>query len=269
MSEMLSPAVYLRCSENSTLNPWNGLACRPEMNPSTMNFARRSSRRDLADDLGLQVLLGGSGQVAIRNLGEGRRESGQERDAGGRSSIARSGPRAPDASGAVRHNCRPPRRSGRPRSRIRAAAVVLRHVRLLDLGDQLLIRLSVVCPSAWAWKLVLMRWRRTGTATLRMSSSETLNRPSIAAIALPPRIRFCPARGPAPQSIRSLMNCGVCGSAGRVARTSRVDVLDHVIRDRHARHELLEVHDRLAREHLLQVGRLPLGRRREDLPSSS
>src|SRR5438067_2459581 len=44
MSEMLSPAVYLRCSENSTENPWNGLACRPEMNPSTMNLARRSSR---------------------------------------------------------------------------------------------------------------------------------------------------------------------------------------------------------------------------------
>src|SRR3954449_12570484 len=44
MSEMLSPGVYLRCSENSTENPWNGLACRPERNPSTMNLARRSSR---------------------------------------------------------------------------------------------------------------------------------------------------------------------------------------------------------------------------------
>src|SRR3954471_4959736 len=44
MSPMLSPAVYLRCSENSTEKPWNGLACRPEMNPSTMNLARRSSR---------------------------------------------------------------------------------------------------------------------------------------------------------------------------------------------------------------------------------
>src|SRR5258708_1019237 len=44
MSAMLSPGVYLRCSENSTENPWNGLACRPAMNPSTMNFARRSSR---------------------------------------------------------------------------------------------------------------------------------------------------------------------------------------------------------------------------------
>src|SRR5579884_3427690 len=44
MSAMLSPAVFLRCSETSTEKPWNGLACRPEMNPSTMNLARRSSR---------------------------------------------------------------------------------------------------------------------------------------------------------------------------------------------------------------------------------
>ena len=58
------------------------------------------------------------------------------------------------------------------------------------------MRLSVVWPSAWAWKLVLMRCRSTGMATLRMSSSATLNRPSIAAIALPPWIRFWPARGP-------------------------------------------------------------------------
>src|SRR3954451_5245121 len=41
---MLSSAVYLRCSENSTENPWNGLAWSPAMNPSTMNLARRSSR---------------------------------------------------------------------------------------------------------------------------------------------------------------------------------------------------------------------------------
>src|SRR3954463_2969245 len=39
-----SPGVYLRCSENLTENPWNGLACSPVRNPSTMNFARRSSR---------------------------------------------------------------------------------------------------------------------------------------------------------------------------------------------------------------------------------
>ena len=44
--------------------------------------------------------------------------------------------------------------------------------------------------SAMAWKLVARRCLNTGIATLRTSSSETLNRPSIAAIALAPRIRF-------------------------------------------------------------------------------
>src|SRR5438270_11782013 len=39
-----SPGTYLRCSLNSTENPWNGLACRPARKPSTMNLARRSSR---------------------------------------------------------------------------------------------------------------------------------------------------------------------------------------------------------------------------------
>src|SRR5215470_7222738 len=39
-----SPGTYLRCSLNSTEKPWNGLACRPARNPSTMNLARRSSR---------------------------------------------------------------------------------------------------------------------------------------------------------------------------------------------------------------------------------
>src|SRR5688572_20458352 len=39
---MSSPGTYLRCSENSTLNPWNGLAWRPEKKPSTMKRALRS-----------------------------------------------------------------------------------------------------------------------------------------------------------------------------------------------------------------------------------
>src|SRR3954454_10023984 len=43
MSAMLSPEVYFLCSENSTENPWKGLAWRSEMNPSMMNLARRSS----------------------------------------------------------------------------------------------------------------------------------------------------------------------------------------------------------------------------------
>ena len=61
MSEMLSPDVYLRCSENSTEKPWNGLACRPEMKPSTMNLARQVEPGDLADHLGLQIFFGGPG----------------------------------------------------------------------------------------------------------------------------------------------------------------------------------------------------------------
>src|SRR6478672_10781653 len=43
-SLMSSPGTYLRCSENSTEKPWNGLPCRPARKPSTMNLARRSSR---------------------------------------------------------------------------------------------------------------------------------------------------------------------------------------------------------------------------------
>src|SRR5262249_7747570 len=80
---------------------------------------------------------------------------------------------------------------------------------------------SLVLPSACAWKLALMRWRRTGMATLRMSSMATLKRPSIAAIALPPWRRNCPARGPAPQSTIFRTKSGAAGSRGRVARTSR------------------------------------------------
>ena len=82
------------------------------------------------------------------------------------------------------------------------------------------MRSSVVIPSACAWKFVLMRCRSTGTATFCTSSIATLNRPSIAASALPPWIRNCPARGPAPQSTSSCTNFGAVASFGRVARTS-------------------------------------------------
>src|SRR5258708_26205121 len=44
MSLRSSPGTYLRCSLNSTEKPWNGLACSPVRKPSTINFARRSSR---------------------------------------------------------------------------------------------------------------------------------------------------------------------------------------------------------------------------------
>ena len=49
----------------------------------------------------------------------------------------------------------------------------------------------------------------------------TLNRPSIAANALPAWIRYCPARTPAPKSTIFCTKSGAVGSFGRVARTSR------------------------------------------------
>ena len=44
MCLMSSPGVYSRWLANSTENPWNGLRCRPEMNPSTTSLACKSSR---------------------------------------------------------------------------------------------------------------------------------------------------------------------------------------------------------------------------------
>src|SRR5437764_7713906 len=55
---MLSPAVYLRCSLNSTEKPWKGLACRPAKKPSTMNLARRSSRATWRMTFGLRYFPG-------------------------------------------------------------------------------------------------------------------------------------------------------------------------------------------------------------------
>src|SRR3954447_26576418 len=43
MVAMSSPGMYCRYSANSTLNPLNGLRCRPDRNPSTMVRAFSSS----------------------------------------------------------------------------------------------------------------------------------------------------------------------------------------------------------------------------------
>ena len=64
-----------------------------------------------------------------------------------------------------------------------------------------------------------------GNATLLMSLIAMEKRPSIAAIAFPPLIRNCPARGPAPQSTNSLTKSGLASSTGRVARTNRATYL--------------------------------------------
>src|SRR5262245_57237000 len=44
---MSSPGTYSRCSANSTLEPRNGLRCRPEIQPSTTSlaFSSRPSTR--------------------------------------------------------------------------------------------------------------------------------------------------------------------------------------------------------------------------------
>src|SRR5262245_53041975 len=97
MSEMLSPGVYLRCSENSTEKPWKGLACSPEMNPSTMNLARRSSRATWRITSGFRYFSAVPAKELLRGPG------------------------------------REFRRLGR-----RASSIVLGHVGLSDLGDELL-----------------------------------------------------------------------------------------------------------------------------------
>src|SRR5437899_1960500 len=47
-----------------------------------------------------------------------------------------------------------------------------------------------------------------------------MGRPSSAARALAPKIRYCDARGPAPHATNSLMNAGDSASGARVIRTS-------------------------------------------------
>ena len=64
-------------------------------------------------------------------------------------------------------------------------------------------RRRCVMPSASALKVVTRRCRSTGWATARMSSVVTCSRPCRIARALPPRIRYWLARGPAPQATSS------------------------------------------------------------------
>lgn len=59
-----SPGLYLRCSENSTEKPWNGLECRPVRNPWMMNFAEIQPC-DLSDHFGAKIFLGGCHAVSL------------------------------------------------------------------------------------------------------------------------------------------------------------------------------------------------------------
>src|ERR1700712_5709480 len=75
-------------------------------------------------------------------------------------------------------------------------------------------------PSASAWKLTTTRWLNTGTAIAFTSSKSGTERPSIAARAFAPRMRYCDARGPAPQ-LTYFLTSGVASSEpGRVDRAS-------------------------------------------------
>src|SRR5688572_13258494 len=53
-----SPWAYSRCEANSTLNPTNGLRCRPCMNPSTMPRARSSRLSSREKNAGLARVRG-------------------------------------------------------------------------------------------------------------------------------------------------------------------------------------------------------------------
>src|SRR6516225_2515521 len=115
MSEILSPEVYLRCSENSTENPWKGLACSPAMKPSTMNLARRSSRETWRITSGFRYF---SAVLAKGSPHQTQPEPMLLLTHGGGARFERP--------------ARVPSRGGL----LRAPAVVLGHLGLADLGDQ-------------------------------------------------------------------------------------------------------------------------------------
>ena len=79
--------------------------------------------------------------------------------------------------------------------------------------------LSEVMPSASAWKVVTIRWRRTGLAMWRTSAIPAWRRPFSAARALAASISDWPARGPAPQETHFLTKSVDSDSFGRLART--------------------------------------------------
>ena len=69
-----------------------------------------------------------------------------------------------------------------------------------------------------------------------------------------PRIRYCDARGPAPQLSQSLMNWGESAPLGRVPRGQPNGVLDHVVGDRDPAHEILIRDDLFAGQHVVELG---------------
>ena len=78
-----------------------------------------------------------------------------------------------------------------------------------------------VTPSASALKFVTSRCRNVGPARVRTSSISGVWRPVSSARVLAPRMRYCEARGPAPQRIQSLHKLRCLRGPGRLARTRR------------------------------------------------
>src|SRR5258705_7424039 len=79
---------------------------------------------------------------------------------------------------------------------------------------------AAVTPSASAWKLSTTRCASTGSAMAATSSRSGIPRPPIAARAVAPGMRYCDARGPAPQ-LTYFFTSGLASCAsGRVARAS-------------------------------------------------
>ena len=88
---------------------------------------------------------------------------------------------------------------------------------------------SASMPSASAWKFTSTRWRRTGSATARMSSKSTTVRPSSSARALPPSSSAWPARGPAPQRTHLRTKSGASSPAGTRRPHQAGREVDHVL----------------------------------------
>ena len=122
-----------------------------------------------------------------------------------------------------------------------------------------------VMPSLSAWKLGSTRWRSTGRASARTSSTVAAKRPWRTARALAASTRYWLARGPAPQDTFLRTELGRARLLGPGLPHQLHRVAHHVVRHRHAAHQLLQGEDLLRREHLGQRGLRPRGGALDDL----
>ena len=98
-------------------------------------------------------------------------------------------------------------------------------------------------PSASALKFVMTRWRRTdGRDGADVLAAGGTRLPLRTARVFAPRIRYCEARGPAPQLTQSCTNCRV-GRLGPASRARPHRVGDDVLGDRDAADRLLDPQD--------------------------